>query len=127
MTKRRRSTHDSSPPEGDSEVLVPDALEPSEAPEESEAEKAPKSVLKRTPVAKEAVAKEAVAKESKDQTPAPPRVLPKVMARVFAQSQGVKPDQAAGFLAWVRRQGIGVMTIPEWKAAYKDFMGRPVS
>jgi hypothetical protein len=51
---------------------------------------------------------------------------PKVPYRVFKQVAGVKWDQLAGFEHYATKNKLGPWTIPEWKAAYAQFLGRPV-
>lgn len=51
---------------------------------------------------------------------------PKVALRVFLASGGIRWDQMAGFKSYAMRNKMGPLSIPEWRAAFNEFMKRPV-
>lgn len=57
---------------------------------------------------------------------APARNLSKVPLEVYCSASGVKWDQIAGFKAWAKRQKLGRLTMPQWKAKHDEFAARPV-
>lgn len=53
-------------------------------------------------------------------------VIPKIALRVFLKIAGAKWDQLAGFNHYAKRQGLGPMTVPEWREAFQTFKTKPM-
>lgn len=92
-------------------------LVPTEAPAIEAEPVAPKKAVKKAP---KVAPKKAPKKAPKDDG------LPKVALRVFIASGGIRWDQMAGFKYYATRAKMGPLSIPEWRAAFKKFMKRPV-
>lgn len=45
---------------------------------------------------------------------------------VFARVSGAKFDQLAAFGSYIRRQGVGRMSVKAWHEAYQTFLRTPV-
>lgn len=50
---------------------------------------------------------------------------PLVRLEVFLKVAGPKWDQLAGFKLYAKKNKLGPMTIPEWRLALQQFMGKP--
>lgn len=110
------------------EEMADKELKLPEKEEAKEAKEAPKAAAKTTKKAKTKKAK--AAPKAAEQAPEPPKpaapALPKVALAVYLQTCGKKWDKMAGFKYHARREGLQSLTLPEWKAAYDEFMKKPV-
>jgi hypothetical protein len=64
--------------------------------------------------------------------PAPPAARPPrgegvIALAVFLRLAGPKPDQMVPFARWAAQKSPRAKTLAAWKAAYTEFMNRPVS
>lgn len=74
------------------------------------------------PAAVDAPKPQAVSDPDKEVT----RDLPSVPFRTFKTVSGIRKEHLAGFANYVGRHKLGPMTIPQWRAAYQDFLKSPV-
>jgi len=61
------------------------------------------------------------------EVPEPEPLLPKIQLRVFEKIAGPKWDQLAGFKLYAKKQGLGPMTVPEWREAFQAFKNKPTN
>jgi len=61
----------------------------------------------------------------KSSKPVPMPEKPLVRLEVFLKVAGPKWDQLAGFKLHAKKNKLGPMTIPEWRLALQQFMGKP--
>ena len=59
-----------------------------------------------------------------DKTPV--KVLPKISFDIFSRICGIKWDQLAGLAYYARKQGIKVLTVPEWEDLHEEYKTKPV-
>lgn len=57
--------------------------------------------------------------------PEPEQAKPLVRLEVFLKVAGPKWDQLAGFKLYAKKQGLGRLSIPEWREELQKFMSKP--
>jgi hypothetical protein len=87
----------------------------------------PKVEAKPAPIAAKPAPKPQPKSQSRSVVVEEVKTLPKVTLDVYLLAKGVKPDQTAGFRAWMKNRKVRRQTMTEWDAMWGVFQARPVT
>jgi hypothetical protein len=70
-------------------------------------------------------APEPIPEKKPESEPSPQVGLSRIPLRVFEKIAGTKWDQLAGFKHYAKANGLGPMTVPEWREALQAYKRKP--